>query len=278
MELVKAERQQVKIKLGLQGPSGAGKTFSALLIASGLVEDWNKIAVIDTENHSSSLYAHLGDFHVLDLSAPFTPERFSEAIKTCEKASMEVIIIDSISHEWEGDGGILNILASMSGNSFTNWNKITPRHHAFIQTLLQCNCHVIVTIRTKQDYILTEKNGKVIPEKTGLKPITRNGLDYELTTVFNLSMDHQATLSKDRTGLFNINAPALLGQQTGKLIKEWCNEPDMKEAVITKIKACINTLQLKALYERHPNYQDVLIDHFSQRKDELLLNPISHEH
>ena len=100
MQLQTAERKRAKIKLGLQGPSGSGKTYSALLLAHGLCNDWNKIAVIDSENKSANLYAHLGNYKVLDLQSPFTPERYIEAIQTCEKALMEVIIIDSISHEW----------------------------------------------------------------------------------------------------------------------------------------------------------------------------------
>ena len=166
MELQKAQRKQAKIKLALQGPSGSGKTMSALLLASGITE-WNKIAVIDTENHSADLYAHLGEYNVLQLSQPFTPERYCTAISTCEEAGMEVIIIDSVSHEWEGNGGILSIHGAMAGNSFTNWNKVTPRHNAFVQKILQSQCHIISTIRTKTDYAMVEKNGKYSVEKLG---------------------------------------------------------------------------------------------------------------
>tara|TARA_R110002050_G_C8929925_1_gene511949 strand:+ start:2214 stop:2612 length:399 start_codon:yes stop_codon:yes gene_type:complete len=120
MKLRKAERKQAKIKMGLQGPSGSGKTMSALLIAFGMTGDWSKVVVIDTENHSADLYAHLGNYQVLPLSQPFEPERYIEAIVACENAGMEVIVIDSISHEWEGKGGILDIHGSMIGNSFTN--------------------------------------------------------------------------------------------------------------------------------------------------------------
>jgi len=108
MNLRQAQRKQAKIKLALQGVSGCGKTYSSLLLASGMT-DWSKIAVIDTENHSADLYAHLGQYNVLQLSKPFTPERYCTAIQTCEEAGMEVIIIDSISHEWDGSGGILNL-------------------------------------------------------------------------------------------------------------------------------------------------------------------------
>ena len=108
MQIQKAQRKKAKIKLGIQGPSGAGKTVGALLIAYGITEEWNKIVVIDTENHSSDLYDHLGNYNVLHLDAPFSPEKYIEAIHTCIKAGAEVIIIDSISHEWEGSGGILD--------------------------------------------------------------------------------------------------------------------------------------------------------------------------
>lgn len=165
MELRHATRKQAKIKLALQGPSGSGKTMSALLLAYGLTNDWNKISIIDTENHSADLYAQLGSYNVLSLDKPFSPERYIEAIEVCEKAGMDVIILDSTTHEWDGSGGILDIHQAMTGNSFTNWSKITPRHNAFVQKFLQSGCHIIATIRTKQDYVLSEKNGKMVPER-----------------------------------------------------------------------------------------------------------------
>ena len=160
-QLRKAQRKQSRMKLGIQGPSGSGKTYSSLLLAYGLIEDWSKVAVIDTENHSSELYSHLGGYNVLTLKEPFSPERYIEAIETCEKAGMEVIIIDSISHEWEGNGGILEVHSKMTGNSFTNWHKVTPRHNAFVQKILQSSAHIIATIRSKQSFVLSEKNGKL---------------------------------------------------------------------------------------------------------------------
>src|SRR5688500_5846514 len=106
--LRKATRQKAKIRLGLSGPSGSGKTFTALLIASGMTT-WDKIALIDTENGSCDLYSNLGDYSVLPISAPYTPEKYIQALKECEAAGMEVIIIDSITHEWSGKGGCLDI-------------------------------------------------------------------------------------------------------------------------------------------------------------------------
>ncbi|MCC5613430.1 ATP-binding protein, partial [Nostoc sp. CHAB 5834] len=159
MQLRKAERRQIRIKMGLQGPSGSGKTTSALLIAYGLCRDYTKIAVIDTEARAADLYAHLGPYNVLPLDAPFTPERYIQAIHFCVEAGMEVVILDSISHEWEF---ILETHGGTTGNSYTNWSKFTPRHNAFIQAILQSPCHIIATIRAKQDYILSEKNGKQV--------------------------------------------------------------------------------------------------------------------
>ncbi|MDP3353106.1 MAG: AAA family ATPase [Flavobacteriaceae bacterium] len=108
MKLQIAKKEQVKLRIGISGASGFGKTYSALLLAYGITDDWTKIAIIDTENNSASLYAHLGDFNVLQLNEPYSPERYIEAIRMCEKASVEVLIIDSMTHEWQGKGGEQN--------------------------------------------------------------------------------------------------------------------------------------------------------------------------
>jgi archaellum biogenesis ATPase FlaH len=151
MELKPTNRKQARIRMALQGPSGSGKTYSALMLAYGMCENWSKIAVIDTEHHSAHLYSHLGNYQVLALGPPYSPERYIEAIDACENAGMDVIVIDSISHEWEGDGGILDIHSNMVGNSFTNWSKITPRHNALVQRILnsgkQITCFLTKTVR-----------------------------------------------------------------------------------------------------------------------------------
>ena len=270
MKLIKAERKQAKIKMALQGPSGSGKTYSALLMAK--VDDWNKIAVIDTENHSADIYAHLGKYNVLHLEKPFTPERYIQAIETCENASVEAIIIDSITQEWDGAGSILEVHGNMVGNSFTNWNKVTPRHNAFVQKILQSNAHIIATIRTKQDYVLSEKNGKYVPEKVGLKGITRDGLDYEFTIVFDLDIKHQTSCTKDRTGLFADKPQFCINQETGEQIKQWCNSGTDSGSVLEMIYKSRSLGELKALYRRYPEFQPFLKNDFLKRKAELLKN------
>lgn len=275
MELQQASRKKAKIKMALQGPSGSGKTMSAILIAHGLTGNYKKIAVIDTENHSADLYAHLGDYFVLPITAPFSPEKYTEAIKVCEKAGMEVIIIDSISHEWEGIGGILDIHGSMAGNSFTNWAKVTPRHNEFVQTLLQSPCHIIGTIRSKQDYVLVEKQGKQVPEKVGLKGVTKEGLDYEFTIVLELNMKNAANVSKDRTGLFTGKPEFIPSSDTGKAILQWCNTPQsdtlpVHHTLLQKIQSALTVEELQQLWNHNPDSQETLLSEFTKRRQQIL--------
>jgi len=222
-QLRKATRQKAKIRLGISAVSGGGKTYSALLIAYGITKDWDKIALIDTENGSGDLYAHLGSYSVLPLQAPYTPESYIKAIKACEDAEMDVIIIDSITHEWDGKGGILEISNSMAGNSYTNWAKLTPRHQSFIDSILQSKCHIITTVRRKQDYEMTTNSmGKLVPQKIGLKEVTREGFEYELTLNLELDTTHNATVSKDRTNLFAGQPQFIPSIETGEAIRNWC--------------------------------------------------------
>jgi len=253
MELRKTNRSQAKIRLALQGPSGSGKTYSSLLIAHGLCKDWSKIAVIDTENKSADLYAHLGDYNVITLSAPFTPERYAEAIETCENSEMEVIIIDSLSHEWEGDGGILDTHSQMLGNSFTNWSKVTPRHNALVQRMLNSNAHIIATVRSKQEYVLAEKNGKQVPEKVGMKGIQRDGLEYDFTIVFELDITNSATCTKDRTQQFHKIIPYKLDEKIGERIRMWCKviKPRDDQYMRDMVNLCKSVEELKTLYKNN---------------------------
>lgn len=252
MTLRKATRTKSKIRLGLSAVSGGGKTYSAILIAKGLSNgNLSKVALIDTENGSGDLYSHLGDYNVLPLESPYTPENYAKAIRTCEDAGMEVIIIDSITHEWDGKGGILEIHSAMTGNSFTNWASLTPRHQKFIDAILQSKCHIITTVRRKQDYeLVMNDKGKLEPKKVGLKEVTREGFDYELTCNLNLDTNHFATTLKDRTGLFVDQPDFIPSEETGKLILDWCEngiEP-IKFDAEKELKNCKNLVDLQAVY------------------------------
>ncbi len=273
MKLRKACRINAKIKMGLQGPSGSGKTYSALLVANGLCSDWTKIAVIDTENHSADLYDHLGDYNVIPIDAPFSPDKYIYAIQECQQSGMEVIIIDSMTHSWEY---LIEYHSSLQGNSFTNWGKITPMHNELVQAILQSPCHVIATIRTKQDYILVEKNNKQVPEKVGLKGVQRDGLEYDFTLVFDLDMQNHANSSKDRTGLFFQKPPAKLTIETGRTIKDWCEQVDITEIDVSKrIENCMSIGELLKLYNAYPQFNEKLTPLYQERKK--FLTPINEE-
>ncbi|MEA4884521.1 MAG: ATP-binding protein [Clostridia bacterium] len=199
----RAERRRAKLRLALAGPSGSGKTYSALQIAFGLGQ---RITLIDTERGSGELYAHLGAYDVCAIEPPFLPQKYVDAISAAEQAGYDVITVDSLSHAWVGDGGMLDIqgrAAACTGNSWSAWREVTPMHNQLVDKLLQSPCHVVVTLRSKTEYVQTQESGKTIIRKVGLAPVFRDGVEYEFTVFFDLVADHTALASKDRTGLFD---------------------------------------------------------------------------
>lgn len=223
MKIEKASRKKVKIKMALSGKAGSGKTKGALKIARGIAGDWNEVLVICSENKSAALYSHLGPYDIIYLDPPYSPERFIQAIKLRE-AHHKVLIIDSSSAEWEGTGGILEIHGNMEGNSFTNWKSLTPRHRKFLDTILQVDAHVILTLREKTEYVLeANERGKQTPKKVGTTEIQRAGFEYEMTLVLKLNGEHYAKADKDRTELFSNRDPFELTEEVGKEIAAWCS-------------------------------------------------------
>ena len=280
MNLHQAKRSKARMKVALQGPSGSGKTYSALLLAFGLVADWKKIAVIDTENQSADLYSDLGQYYVLSLNAPYSPKRYIDAMLLCETSGIECIIIDSVTHEWTGKGGCLDMHDSVTAamkvpNSFTAWATVTPAHQSFIDAIMQSKCHVICTIRSKTEYVITERNGKQVPVKVGMAPITRDGFEFEMTISFDLDADHLAFTSKDRTGLFSDKPKFKITPETGKAILEWCNQgEDMVETLLSLVNSAISIDELNTLYRKYQGLSEGLVPDFTRRKREL--EDISH--
>lgn len=216
----RAERKRVKLKIAITGPSGSGKTYSALELATGLGQ---KIALIDTENDSASLYSDRFVFDTLVIDPPYTIQKYVEAIKAAQEEGYEVLVIDSISHAWAGDGGLLakkEALDARGGNNFANWAGISKEQEAFKGTLLNADIHLICTMRSKQEYAQIEDGGKKRIQKLGLAPIQRDGMEYEFTTVFDVAMDHKAQASKDRTGLFDGQIQTLT-KATGEQLMTW---------------------------------------------------------
>lgn len=246
----KATKKAKKLRLGLSAASGFGKTKGALLIAKGLCGgDLSKVCVIDSERDSASLYADLGGYSTLQLTAPYSPERYINAITEAEKAGFSVIIVDSITHEWSGEGGCLDIHAALGGD-FKHWAKVTPRHEAFKNKILNSPCHIITTVRRKQDYEMNTSSGRTTIQKVGMKEETRDGWEYELDINFEIiNAKHMCTASKDRTQLFTNTPEFVITETVGKVILDWCNKgvSSLDEA-LTSIRTCVDIPTLTAIY------------------------------
>lgn len=266
----KAERKQAKLRLALAGPSGSGKTFSALLMAKGL---GGRIAVIDTEHGSASLYADIADFDVLELHAPYSPERYAEAITAAEQAGYSVLIIDSYSHEWTGSGGCLESNEKLAhqkfkGNTWAAWNETTPRHRKLTDKILTSPLHIICTMRSKTETVQGEGK-KVI--KLGMKSEQRDGTDYEFTVVLDITHDgHAAIASKDRTKLFD--QPEVISEETGRRLLAWLNDgksqADLQatalQDALSKIPLTETMQELQSVYSAAYRILEQLPEHLAQ--------------
>ena len=227
----KATRKAAKLRLGIAGPSGSGKTMSSLLIAYGITGNWEKIGLIDTENGSGELYVGaqvngsglvIGEYNVLTITPPYTPEKYIQGIKMAEEAGLEALIIDSLTHAWAGEGGMLDqhgkiTDASKSGNSWAAWRQVTPKHNALVEKMLGSQLHIISTIRAKTEYV--QEGSRV--KKVGLSPVFRDGIEYEFTTFLDIGTNHEAVASKDRTNLFSHDEYFRPSPETGKKLKAW---------------------------------------------------------
>jgi hypothetical protein len=214
-----------------------------------------KVGLIDTEHGSGHLYAHLGDYDVIEIAAPYAVSKYIEAIKTFEEAGYTTIIIDSLSHAWAGDGGLLDKqgkLADRGTNSFAAWRTITPEHNALVDAMLRSRCHIIATMRAKQDYVLeVNDKGKQTPKKVGLAPVQREGMEYEFTVMLDVDMAHVASASKDRTGLFD-GRFFKITSETGKELLAWLETgesgPDV-DAILRGITGSASLAVLRSNWE-----------------------------
>ncbi|QKN78667.1 AAA family ATPase [Bacillus pumilus] len=237
-QVTDAQRQKEKAIVGFIGPSGSGKTAGALLVAYGMMREaypkasdeeiWSKIGVVDTEHRRAKLYANLqfdeiliGSFKHIDFTPPYTTERYQMAVEAIKNAGAEVVVIDSLSHNWQGEGGIVETHGSMSGNSFQNWGKLAPETTKLIKTLTQNDVHILATLRTKTEYVVeADNNGKMAPRKVGTKPVQKDEMEYEFMLNFTIGIDHMAETSKDNTRMFE-GSSIKLNPDIGRKLYKW---------------------------------------------------------
>lgn len=227
----KAVREKIYTKIALMAPSGGGKTYSALRLATGMASEIEKttgkeakILMGNTEQKRGLYYANEFDYDIVDIEAPHNPEKYVEFIEFAVKEGYAIVIIDSSSHEWEGKGGCLE-LQQQAGGTYQAWGKVTPRHNKFINAIADSPIHVICTMRGKDTYE-TEKDdrGRMTVTKLGIGAKQRDGFEYEFTCTFLLDQKtNMATPQKDNTHIFENETAALLSERYGEMIIQWAN-------------------------------------------------------
>ena len=220
----KAKREQVWLKVLLSGASGSGKSYSALRLATGVAKKCGgSIAYIGTEGSRDLYYANEFDYDLIQLEDPFTIDKYLEALKAAIDEGYKVVIIDSLTHEWNW---LNDTHDKMPGNSFQNWGKLKPKHRAFIETILASPIHVIATARGKDEWILEDRNGKQVPTKVGMGAQQDKNISYEYTVSLMIAQDtHVASADKDNTHLFE-GRYEVLTEKDGEKLYDWANEGD----------------------------------------------------
>lgn len=236
-----AKRGGSKAIIGIAGPSGSGKTFTALLIARGMVDKASKIGLMDTENKRGSLYADIldGPFMIGDLYPPFSPRRFSDGIKEFQDAGVEVLVIDSISHEWEGEGGCDDIANAplAAGKKMANWILAKREHKAFMNTLLQCNMNVICCIRAREK---TDFKDPKNPASLGIQPVCEKNFMFEMTASMLMENEGKNQTFLKMPSFFKKifgKGDGYLGIEEGKKIIQWINTGEKEDPEITKVRS-----------------------------------------
>lgn len=231
LNIKKAVRENIWVKLALMAPSGGGKTYSALRIATGMVEALKEmgedysILMLNTEAARGKYYANEFQYDIVDVTSPHNPEKYVELLKEIESLDQNyIVILDSSSHEWSGKGGCLE-LHSLAGGTFQAWGKVTPRHDKFLEALADSQLHIIATMRGKDQYeIQKDDSGKTGVKKLGVGAKQREGFEYEFTATFSIDQQSNLAISqKDNTHIFEDEGEQHLTERHGKQLIEWAN-------------------------------------------------------
>lgn len=250
IKIRKAKREGARLVIGVSGISGSGKTRSAIELAYGLANyNPEKIGFLDTENKRGSLYAEVlrdhpthpteVEFYIGDLEPPFTPQRYAEAIIEFQKAGVEVLVIDSVSHEYEGTGGVLEMREPLPGKQGKRDNIAKAEHKKFMNTLLQSNMHVIACVRAREKVEMRNENGKTIYIPQGVQPICEKNFMFEMTASLMMWDEGKSQQVLKCPGELR----TILGRENdyvtsadGKALRDWVDgakqlDPDVEAAV-----------------------------------------------
>jgi hypothetical protein len=234
-EIKKATRKAIPAIICFYGKSGGGKTYSALKLAQGLVGN-GKICVIDTENGRASHYADEFDFDVIDLNPPFSPSRYIEAIKTAQDAGYKAIVIDSISHEWEGTGGCLEMAEGKQG--LQAWAKPKAEHRKLMNMLLQSKSHIIFCARAKDELEQVKINGKTEITNKGIIPIQEKNFAFEMLITFHMFEKGKVKIEKCIKGLeSSLIIDNFINENHGKIIANWIDKGQSIDLELKSLEA-----------------------------------------
>ena len=253
-----ATKEQAKARIALDGPSGSGKTWTALAVATVLAGD-GKVALIDTERGSASKYSDDFTFDTLQLHT-FEPATLCDALAAAGAAGYAVTIVDSLSHFWMGKGGMLqqvdNAAKRSGGNSFAGWKDARPMEQAMIDALLAYPGHVIVTMRTKTEWVIEQNDrGRNVPRKIGTKPEQREGIEYEFDVVGDLDLDNTLIVSKTRCSALSGAVLRKPGAEFAETIKTWLDGAPSMTALDYQAQAEADTATLDQLRKLYADVQ-----------------------
>ena len=239
-----AVRDDVWLKTAIFGPSGAGKTYSALTIATGMANAFEKkkgrkakILLADTEKGRGKYYSDEFGYSYVRFDAPYNPEAFIELINYAVDQGYDILIIDSASHEWNGEGGCLE-LQQKAGGTYQAWAKVTPRHNAFIEAIAYSPIHIIATMRGKDQYeVEKDDRGKTTVKKLGVGATQRDGFEYDFTCSFMLDQkSHTVSVEKDTTHCFDSRGAFILTEKDGEKMMEWATSGSGKSPEVRRIQ------------------------------------------
>lgn len=271
----RAERRRARLMIAFCGGGGSGKTKSALRVAAGL---GGSTAMIDTEYGRGELYSNEFEYDVSQLTAPFSPERYIDLMDEAAEI-YDNLILDGISYEWSGTGGILEIHDRIASGSeskmsgFQAWNKVTPMHNSFLEAMVSSKCNLIACIRSKTSYVIEDTgSGKKAPRKVGMAPIQREGIDFEFMVFFMMSQNHMATAMKDITGLFDGKEPFMPTEETGLALLGYIQsgidpaaaDAKIAEQLIERINRIGHINELRAVWMKYQSSVDTLTEPFKQ--------------